>query len=65
MHDDWQRVHHRTVGVRRHCRLMDDYGQRVRDSNLIGAKPEALGERGNIGIRDPALSVRNALEVQD
>lgn len=44
---------------------MDDGGQGVGNARLIGAELEALGQRGNIGIRDPALGVGNALEVQD
>lgn len=44
---------------------MDDDGQGVWNAGLIRAELEALGQRGNIGIRDPALGVGNALEVQD
>lgn len=44
---------------------MDDDGQGVWNAGLIRAEPQALGQRGNIGKRDPALGVGNALEVQD
>jgi hypothetical protein len=44
---------------------MNDDRQGVGNAGLIGAELEALGQRGNIGIRDPTLGVGNALEVED
>jgi hypothetical protein len=44
---------------------MDDGGQGVRNALLIGAELETLSQGGDIGIRNPALGVGNALEVQD
>lgn len=44
---------------------MDDRGQGVGNAGLIGGELEALGQRSNVGVRDPTLRVGNAFEVQD